>query len=388
MTRPERLKKAKLVPPYKKLTHTQKIQQKILNLQHIQLQNITPFKQISARLATSVGGVKNATAQNATAQNATVAPTQSDPLKTTARLPFIKESSGSRLAFNLLLVRPWVLVVGFWLISMLSASLAWEGMISPKKLTMALPQPNTGITSAANKNSFLRVEQDTDNSVVQNSAPIRAQRTSATSTTTADNANFPKWSIGALVGTCAAGCLGISRRRAMVRIASMRSRGRYKAHNNHLAHNHSGNRRTLKKVAIRKNGKATFRPTGKPQKGRPVTGQPIRNKFAASQSSSTFTAFKSAQSKKRRPRKRAAAMQQKTTVAGNRVLISRSTAQQNASTPHSTSPRPVKHPVAQGASRRQGVVSVVPASTSHALDWTNGSLAHQLDVRSQHTASM
>jgi hypothetical protein len=301
-------------------------------------------------------------------------------------LPFIKDSKGSRIAFNLLLVRPWVLVVGFWLLSMAGASLAIEGLVNPRKLNMALPEATVEVTPVA-KSALINVEQDSDQ---DGEATTAAPKTAANSKTKGDpasaeaaNANkdasaetvasssgFPILTLGALVGTCAAGCLVISRRRAMMRIAAARARGKMR-------------RAHAKKEAI----------------------APVTSPVAMSAQALNAVGSNAVGSNRRRRQrnKRQLATSQPTT----NVIVSRPTAQQAAqksAIQKNTAPKPAQKAVSKPgqapskrqirrtpsriASRRQSVVSVLPASESHALDWANGSLAHQMDVRPQRTASM
>jgi len=78
-------------------------------------------------------------------------------------LPFSKESKSSRIALNLLLVRPWILLIGFWLFSMLGAGLALEGLISPKRLKTALPEVIE--TAPVNsENALIKVETGAEES--------------------------------------------------------------------------------------------------------------------------------------------------------------------------------------------------------------------------------
>ncbi|NJM96880.1 MAG: hypothetical protein HC800_06545 [Phormidesmis sp. RL_2_1] len=127
------------------------------------------------------------------------------------------------------------MVIGFWLVSMLGAAMAIEGLISPKRLTMDLPEPTSATTPAANTDSFLVVEQSSDaieaNGIVaegtQADAPASAPASAGgAAEPTASDSHFPAWSLGVMVGTCAAGCLVMSRRRAMARMALARARGR------------------------------------------------------------------------------------------------------------------------------------------------------------------
>ena len=52
-----------------------------------------------------------------------------------------REKSSCQIALTLLLVRPWVLVLGFWISSIGLGTLALGGMLSPRRLTKALPEP-------------------------------------------------------------------------------------------------------------------------------------------------------------------------------------------------------------------------------------------------------
>ena len=367
-------------------------------LQTARIQNVKPFKKLSRQIVNKLARATRAkqkspakTSQAPVLETSQVEPAQAATShQTSQRLPFIKDSKGSRLAFNLLLVRPWVLVVGLWILSAVSASIAWQGMISPKQLTMDLPQSTTETKSTAEKDAFLSVEKDAEESGgLKISEATPAQTTSATSqvsANTADTSGFPTWPIGLLVGSCAAGCLAISRRRAMVRMASVRSRGKRRVRP-------TGEMRTgepIKKLAIRTTTKSAPRPTNRPA-GRLIKGKQKKGKSPARQpvmAKAASAARGPLKSTKRRLRKRVGAPQPKPAVVGNRVLASRSTAKQAVSGTHSPrkAARPVKRNSARPANRRQSVVSVVPASASHALDWSNGSLAHQLDVRPQRTA--
>ncbi|MGB3292014.1 MAG: hypothetical protein WBB01_03360, partial [Phormidesmis sp.] len=130
-----------------------------------------------------------------------------------------KSSKGTQVAFNLLLVRPWVLVVSFWLVSMVSAGIALEGLISPRKLTTDMPAASVPVTP---KDSFISVEPSADEIAGQPVNPDPETVFIAPAETR--RSSFPAWPLGALVGTCAAGCLVMSRRRAMARMAAARSR--------------------------------------------------------------------------------------------------------------------------------------------------------------------
>lgn len=337
-------------------------------------------------------------------------------------LPFIKDSKGSRIAFNLLLVRPWVLVVGFWILSLAGASLAIEGLVNPRKLNMALPEAAVEVTPVASKSALINVEQDTEATTAEATANAAAKReTGPASAATAAQVNpgasaerasrsssVPILTLGALVGTCAAGCLVISRRRAMMRIAAARGRGRVRR----------ANAANAKADAIAPIGKTSLSKPGQEIAARKAphakTNRPLVAKLAMAATSLATTSLAAAKPvasaralsarptaahpKKRRQRTHPSAVNQpsvsQSAASGDRVIVSRSTAQQAAQnaapkTGGASSKRHIRRRTpSRIASRRQAVVSVMPANESHALDWANGSLAHQMDVRPQRTASM
>ncbi|MGB7088151.1 MAG: hypothetical protein WBD47_21525 [Phormidesmis sp.] len=294
------------------------------------------------------------------------------------------------------------MVVSFWLISVLSAGVALEGLISPKKLMMDLPQPEAEVSSSADSNAFLSVEPESANDPA-NSTTARDPVTADA----ADSAQFPAWPLGALVGTCAAGCLAMSRRRAMARMAAVRLRGNRKgrsttvrAQANPAARSGQPNRKVVIKKPAKSapapansptastnsqssaNSKRTYRPLSRPQLSQPARNKPVTAEQATADAISV---------KRRRPRRRPSIAPKKPAIAGQALISRTTTAQQAIPTTRISKPRPVPHQKRRSTARgagRQAVVSVVPASESHALDWTNGSLAHQLDVRPQRTASM
>ncbi len=294
------------------------------------------------------------------------------------KIPFVKNSKGTRVAFTLLLVRPWVLLVGFWLFSLLGGAIAIEGLISPRKLTEALPEAPQ--IAPVVKSSLIDVEQRSDDIAAEDSAIDAEAEDSEVKTLVVGEAaqsepstrgGFPTLTLVALVGTCATGCLVVSRRRAMMRMAVARARSRGRrarvgaaSAKGTLAHKSSAARPVIRKTA---------KPAG-------VT------KLAAKAGPGGVSALnQSSKLKKRRQRNKRGGTQPVTLSAGgNRPLVSRSTAQKNGAA-RPARPRPVRRTSAR-VSNRQSVVSVVPANESHALDWTNGSLAHDMDVRPQQKA--
>ncbi len=297
----------------------------------------------------------------------------------------VQSSKSARVAFHLLLVKPWVLVVGLWLVSALSAVVAIEGLINPSKLTEDLPEPAGEVAPVAKANSFIDVEQGAEG-ITDDGKEIEKSEPNA-SEVVASNSQFPVWPLVTLVGSCAAGCVVISRRRAMLRIAAARTRNRGRklpsaktqiAPTRLKASNHNPTRRAPSAPRV-------LTPvTALKSKARLAVGKAgDKNKEKAREKAMEKT-VSTTLGKKRRQRKRSSSHQAAAKPAGkSRVLISRSTAQQAA--PQSKVSQPGSSPRARQKVtrlvRRQPVVSVVPAEHANRLDWAEGSLAHDLDKR-------
>jgi len=407
MTRPsERLKNTKLSSAPAKGLQVQTLKQSL------KLENADPLKRSVKGVARKLKAQMAGRLANKSSEKGPSAADNSKPGETAAlkKLPFVKDTKGSRLALNLLLVRPWFLLAGFWVVSLVSAAVAWEGMISPRILTMDLPQQAVENAPAAGKNSFLSVEQapESGSSDVEQSAPTESANAKDSATNAADSAGgFPTWPLGALVGTCAAGCLAISRRRAMVRLAATRSKGKRRVRPN--AAPQASHKKTSPLVSSSKMGRSKAgRPlkvvaTRKPKrsvpriqpKGQPNKGQPARLNPVAVHADGQSSVRGLVKPKKRRQRRRLATAQSvPRPAAGAPVLASRTSAsrpdlQRSQAAPTAQNRlQKRRKPSVRSLKRNQSVVSVVPASESNALDWRNGSLAHQLDVRPQRTASM
>ena len=349
------------------------------------LQTIKPVKKIAGRLKKSAG-VKSADKRNKpeTAmassdkqmriEESLVHKGKSRNVKSVPGFiqnsKLVQNSKSARVAFHLLLVKPWVLVVGLWLISALSALVALEGLISPRKLTADLPEATVEVAPSPKTNSFIKVEQSAEG-IAGDESEAAAEVTESTEVANS-GAGLPIWPLVMLVGSCAAGCVVISRRRAMLRMSARTRRGR--------------------KPQL---GKKLSTPIGL----RVSNGKPNRRSAASANKQASVAAFKATarseekakpvaggtREKKRRQRKRSgASLASSNPPSKKRVLISRSTAQQavpqsRISQPGKTSKRP-RQKVARLV-RRQPVVSVVPANHSNRLDWVDGSLAHDMDRR-------
>ncbi len=404
MTRPsERLNNMKLsLKPLRAMKNLKRLPLQKLKLQFLKLQNTQSSSKRDRHLVNP---------SSATKQPQTL----SKGLPNLLSQVFRQESKSSQIALNLVLVRPWILVAGFWLVSVAIAGMALDGLISPKKLTTALPEPALDTAENTPARSFLNVEQgDAEIGSTQVEPPPEAVA-APKSTVTSTQSDFPVWPLGLLVGTCATGCLVMSRRRAMARLAALRSRqATHRDANGQVrkprlasqlssktpaarlaATKIAGTKVTgtqspgLKMVSVKAPMKTAAKASIKPPASKPPAGR-----------GGLSSMIKNRRQRHRRPAVSAPA------IAGTRVLVSRSTAQKtsaqkataqkmttqkatskktSASSAAQSSPRPIKRAPSQIASR-QSVVSVVPASESHVLDWTNGSLAHQLDVRPQRSA--
>jgi len=317
----------------------------------------------------------------------------------------VQSSKSARVAFHLLLVKPWVLVVGLWLVSALSAVVAIEGLINPSKLTEDLPEPAAEVAPVAKANSFIDVEQGAegitdDGKEIEKSEPDASEAIAA-------NAQFPVWPLVTLVGSCAAGCVVISRRRAMLRIAAARTRNRgrkLQSAKPQIAKLQSAKLQSAKLQSAKpqiaptrlkaSNHNPTRRSPSAPRVLTPVTALKSKARLAVGKAGdknkekardkAIEKTVSTTLGKKRRQRKRSSSHQAAAKPAGkSRVLISRSTAQQAA--PQSKVSQPGSSPRARQKVtrlvRRQPVVSVVPAEHANRLDWAEGSLAHDLDKR-------
>jgi len=309
-------------------------------------------------------------------------------------------SKSTKLFLNLLLVRPWVLVLGFWLFSMVTGSLALDGMLSPRKLKMALPEPAVE-ESSTTQATAINVAQNAEEAAADaGSAPAESADPDVIvigSDSAAGGSGLPVFPLIMVVGSCAAGSLLISRRRAMMRLAAARA----------------GRVRTRRPVAggvrsVKRSGAAQMGSAQSPTKS--ATTKKAATKAAANKPTRLKPSLKAAvlSSTGLRPKKRRQRVKRDVAPQGSRVLASRTNVQtavaaatraqssKNGSrTARSAARKAVRQagrgPVRRGASlrtasRHQPVVSVVPANESNALDWGRNSLAHQLDVRPQRRA--
>ncbi|MBE9076664.1 hypothetical protein IQ241_05025 [Romeria aff. gracilis LEGE 07310] len=249
---------------------------------------------------------------------------------------------GSRFWFQLLLVRPWLLVVGFWLVSILVGVFALEGIVKPKPLL------TTGIESG-------RIASGrTVDGAGPTASPFTAsgQPTAEAPVAGSDSsrqAGVPVWSLSAMVGACAVGCVMLSQWRRLARTAPRTRRSR--------------------------SARILVRSTSPSSAAVPAPSLPLAQSrvIQLSHQSDSIARSKPGKSPGQRARRRAERRRR-----GALSIRARGTAQ------------PPPRRTQANASKNLGpqpVISVVPASESHQLDWPEGSLAHQLDVRVKRSLS-
>ena len=314
-----------------------------------------------------------------------------------------KGKSASRIALTLLLVRPWVLVLGFWIFSMGIGTLALGGMLSPRKLTTALPESTVDASVAGSSQSAdtLTAAEATSESAtvedadVENSSAAGPNQTNSSGLALA----LPMF---LLVSACAVGCFAISRQRAM-KMASARARVRKARGSLTITTAASPRAGSSKASRLKANGS---RPSGRKLVGtadsvRPVRKAPVRQPTLELRHKTLELRNRTPElrSKKRRQRSKTALLAQtaaKPTANGGKVLVSRATAVRAGAQSRQAQTQLRKGAIRAASRRRRpmepnsasqtSIVSVVPASESHALDWREGSLAHQMDIRPHRSA--
>ena len=308
----------------------------------------------------------------------------------------------TKLFLNLLLVRPWVLVLGFWLFSMMVGSLALGGMLSPRRLTQALPEPAVAENSQPERSS-INVEKAADELALEGGVLAEAEATAEEGVVTAadSSASFPVVPVVVLVSSCAAGSLLISRRRAAMRLSAARAKGRARQvrqpqKGQSLKRNaaRGGQPDTAKTVV----SKAVVAQAAAPKKRRHRAKRNTRPVQKPGQNARVLISRADAQlSNGQGVASRKAGSHQNKTVANAKQKLRQKPSQKKSLSARAQANRMQSKKAARGAkrhsrvsmraaSRRQPVVSVVPASERHALDWSQGSLAHQMDVRHQQRA--
>lgn len=228
-------------------------------------------------------------------------------------------SKSSNFWSDLFLVRPWLLVGGLWLTSVLLIAISLSGLSSPGRETVLAPvrrsidgQPLSAPDAAAASRLVLGGEEDT----------ALTRRDPAATLPGAPEQSMPAWPLLVMVAACAGGCMLVSRQ-GVLTAEPRRARRRGVAH------------------------------TAGPR--------PIRSK--------------SSSSRNRRAKRRIGAQR-----PASQVMAFRSGQQIRHIPPQQPKPsRPVSFAV--GGPETPTPVAVVPSGETSPLDWKEGSLAHKLDVR-------
>ncbi len=304
-----------------------------------------------------------------------------------------KGKSAPRIAMTLLLVRPWVLVLGFWIFSMGIGTLALGGMLSPRKLTTALPEPTVDVP-VANASQLAETPAAIDtNESGESTAVENADAASTTATTTGATNNsgltlaLPMF---LLVSACAVGCFIISRRRAMKMIAA---RARVRKARGGLTINTTARPKAVasKASSSKANGRKVV--SARETVSTADSVRPVRKALVHKLTLEPRHSPSELRAKKRR-RHSKIAPPVRTAANGRKLLASRATALRSG-VPSGQAQTRFRKGAIRAASRRRHpmrspsdlpVVSVVPANESHALDWHEESLAHQMDVRPHRSA--
>ena len=244
---------------------------------------------------------------------------------------------GSKLLFDLVLVRPWILVCGFWLLLVGTSAVALSGLADPGKPTVSeAPEPTVKALQP------LSVAPDTAVTSRLAESPVAL---TGGQTATPTNDPLPMWSLWVMVGACAAGCVMLSRPELLTFGASERRR------------------------SSRTHGKST----------RSTLARAVPTRGAAPQDG----AATQVPSKMGRPQLKPNYPQGQVMAVSGQGSIRQVTPTRAAKPAPSqrVSFQVGQETSAQNGSSVQPQVSVIPAHESHALDWKDGSLAHKLDVR-------
>lgn len=219
---------------------------------------------------------------------------------------------------DLFLVRPWLLVGGLWLTSVLLIAIALSGLSSPGRETVLEPvrrsidgQPLSAPDAAAASRLVLGGEADT-----------AARRDPAATLPGAPERSMPAWPLLVMVAACAGGCMLVSRQGGVM-AEPRRARRRGVAH--------------------------------------AASPRPMRSKPS--------------HSRNRRAKRRIGPQR-----PASQVMAFRSGQQIRHTPPRQ--PKPSQSvSFAVGGAEAPTSVAVVPSGETSPLDWKEGSLAHKLDVR-------
>ncbi|MEO0541264.1 MAG: hypothetical protein AAFZ80_10420 [Cyanobacteria bacterium P01_A01_bin.105] len=242
---------------------------------------------------------------------------------------------GSRLLFELVLVRPWILVCGFWLLLVGTSALALSGLADPGKPAVS-EAPTSGEVQPLQP---LGVAPDTAVTSRLSESPIALN-----GGRTPDPAvqPLPMWSLWVMVGACAAGCIVLSRP-GLITFGTPDQRRR-------------------------------------PLRSRPLGSRPPRSRKTEGKSdrSAALTARPRAQLGQGYPAPHQRPQLNPNYPQGQVMAVSNQGAIRQVTPTHAAQPTPTKLVSFDVGPAK---VSVIPDHESHALDWKEGSLAHKLDVR-------
>jgi hypothetical protein len=297
--------------------------------------------------------------------NAAVAPGGgSNALATSSALAIRQKLFGSRLLFDLVLVRPWLLVCVFWVSSMVSIAIAINDLASPgqdiaKTVIKATPVEQTNPIDTTTGRKGVRItplptaEAESVNGASQPpDTTTLSSQTNAASRAGNDALPLPIWSVWAMVAACAGGCYMMSRQHTAA-LPPRRLTGRH-----------------------RPSGGGKIVPIGKNSDRLVATA----NSGAQPQSKTV----------KRRKQKRRAKLGSKPQLnpqyAASQVMSIQPGGQIQQVNPTKAvkvapPPKNVSFKVPPAQSANASVITVMPAEESHPLDWQGNSLAHKLDVR-------
>ncbi|MBE9061778.1 hypothetical protein [cf. Phormidesmis sp. LEGE 11477] len=382
----------------------------IASLNKVKLQSLKPFQAIAEKLSSSKARLAG-THQLTRAQTEESAKAGSTKEGQSAK-GHSKEKNAYQIALTLLLVRPWVLVLGFWIFSMGIGTLALGGMLSPRRLTRALPEPTTNTPVASSNRSADTLNSDSA-ALAEAGDAAAVENTGSTDTNAANGSQLPlALPLVLLVSACAVGCFVISRRRAM-KMAAARARVRKgsgslkistatssaspsRAGAGKTNRNKAEGRVGITAASVRPVRKASIRTLTKaiPTVKTAAKAAKTSAKKPASISFPKFSNLSATSPSQRRSRSktgRAARAAVRSAGKNNQVLASRATAVRSSARSqqaHSQQARTLlrKNTIRAASRRQQPMVSVVPASESHTLDWREASLAHQMDVRPHRSA--
>lgn len=263
---------------------------------------------------------------------------------------------GSTVLYNLLLVRPWLLVGGFWVVLMVTSAIALGGLRDPGKSTAQEPISTTSaaeeLTIAPDAAASSRLTESIDTEVrLDPAASLQGEAPQP----------MPVWPLWIMVLACAGGCFMMSRQG--VPAPSLRKSRSRKSSPSSTA---SSTQPTPK-------GLAKLKRSGKARKSK---SSDTRRRSARSKASARKTTAK--RLKPQYPSSQVMAIQNTQDIRQVKPTQAKaiSTVQ---SLPDQSSK--AQSPAIVSFNMKPTPIAVVPSEETLPLDWQEGSLAHRLDVR-------